>query len=214
MRGKWGLGGSAAAVLMAVVLSACGTGDAAPQAGPTTTATTTTTSDTTTTPTTTTTTAAPTTTTTTKKPTTTRKTTTTRPTTTHRRTTTTHSPTPQRITGVPCSAAASACVDLSANRAWLLGNGHVILGPVSITSGRAGYRTPTGTFHVQWKDIDHLSKEFDNAPMPYSVFFNSGIAFHTGSLAAESHGCIHLSNSSAKTFYYNLSVGDVVQVVP
>ena len=213
MRGKWGLGGSAAAVLLAVVLSACGTGDASPQAGPTTTGTTTTTSETTTTATTTTTT-APTTTTTTKKPTTTKKTTTTRPTTTHRRTTTTRKPTPQRITGVPCSAGASACVDLSAGRAWLLGNGHVILGPVAITSGRAGYRTPPGIFHVQWKDIDHKSKEFNDAPMPYSVFFNDGIAFHTGSLVAESHGCIHLSNSSARTFYYNLSVGDMVQVVP
>jgi len=213
MRGKWGLGGSAAAVLMAVVLSACGTGDAAPQAAQTTTGTTTTTSDTTTT---TTTTAAPTTTTTTtKKPTTTKKTTTTRPTTTHHRTTTTHKPAaPQRISGVPCSAGASACVDLSAGRAWLIGNGHVILGPVSITSGRAGYRTPPGTFHVQWKDIDHLSKEFDDAPMPYSVFFNGGIAFHSGSLAAESHGCIHLSSSSAQRFYNNLSVGDMVQVVP
>jgi lipoprotein-anchoring transpeptidase ErfK/SrfK len=209
MRGKWGLGGSAAVVALAAILSACGTGDAAPAKPQPNTITTTTSVE----PTTTTTTAAPTTTTTTKKPTTTKRTTTTRPTTTHKTTTTTRKPKPQRLTGVPCSAGVSACVDLSSGRAWLIGNGHVILGPVSITSGRKGYRTPPGTFHVQWKDIDHVSKEFDDAPMPYSVFFNGGIAFHSGSLAAESHGCIHLSSSSAQRFYNNLGVGDTVQVV-
>jgi lipoprotein-anchoring transpeptidase ErfK/SrfK len=210
MRGKWGLGGSAAAVLMAVALSACGTGDAAPAKPAPNTVTTTTT---TTVEPTTTTTVAPTTTTTTKKTTTTKRTTTTRPTTTHT-TTTTRKPKPQKLAGVPCSSYVSACVDLSARHAWLISDGKVIRGPVSITSGRAGYRTPPGTFHVGWKDIDHVSKEFDDAPMPYSVFFNGGIAFHGGSLAAESHGCIHLSNASAQAFYNNLSVGDVVQVVP
>jgi lipoprotein-anchoring transpeptidase ErfK/SrfK len=125
-------------------------------------------------------------------------------------------PAPAPVAGTPCNnPAASACIDLSANRSWLLdGKGTVILGPVPITSGRAGYRTPTGTFRVGWKDIDHKSSEFDNAPMPYSVFFNGGIAFHAGSLSQQSHGCIHLSTSAAKTYYNNLAVGEIVQVVP
>jgi lipoprotein-anchoring transpeptidase ErfK/SrfK len=46
------------------------------------------------------------------------------------------------------------------------------------------------------------------------VFFNSGIAFHEGSLSALSHGCVHLSTSAAQAFYDGLAVGDVVQVVP
>ena len=210
MRGRFVLGGAAAMALAALV-SACGPGEAAPATTPPgTTVTTTTTSVT---PTTTTTTApTTTTTTTTKKPTPT--TTTTRRTKRRTPTTTRTTPRPSRLAGVPCSSYAAACVDLSANRAWLISGGQVIWGPVSITSGRAGYRTPAGTFHVQWKDIDHKSHDFNDAPMPYSVFFNDGIAFHTGSLAAESHGCIHLSNTSAQKFYYNLSVGDVVQVVP
>jgi hypothetical protein len=123
-------------------------------------------------------------------------------------------PPPPAPKGVPCGAGADACVDLSANQAWLLAGGKVALGPVPITHGRAGFETPAGDFHVQYKDIDHLSREFDNAPMPYSVFFNSGIAFHEGSLYAESHGCVHLSGSAAATFYNGLSVGDLVQVVP
>lgn len=127
--------------------------------------------------------------------------------------TTTAKPKPPAAEGTPCNASASACIDLSANKSWLLENGKVIYGPVPITSGRPGYRTPPGTFKVGWKDIDHKSSEFNDAPMPYSVFFNGGIAFHAGSLKVQSHGCIHLSNAAAKTFYNSLQVGETVQVV-
>lgn len=114
----------------------------------------------------------------------------------------------------PCSIRDGACIDLSANKSWLLSGGKVIYGPVGITSGRPGFRTPPGLFHVQWKDIDHLSKEFNNAPMPYSVFFNGGMAFHAGSLSVQSHGCIHLSTAAAKMYFNTLAVGAAVQVVP
>ncbi|MCA1655344.1 MAG: L,D-transpeptidase, partial [Pseudonocardiaceae bacterium] len=116
--------------------------------------------------------------------------------------------------GVPCGAGVDACIDLSANQSWLISDGAVTYGPVPITHGRSGYRTPPGTFTVGWKDIDHKSSLFDDAPMPYSVFFNGGIAFHEGSLSDLSHGCVHLSRAAAKTYYNTLSVGDTVQVVP
>jgi lipoprotein-anchoring transpeptidase ErfK/SrfK len=122
---------------------------------------------------------------------------------------------PPPAVGAPCSAAARACIDLSANRSWLLdGAGNVVYGPVPITHGRPGWRTPAGTFRVQFKDIDHRSELFNDAPMPYSVFFNGGIAFHAGSLRVPSHGCIHLSTAAAKTYFNTLKVGDIVQVVP
>lgn len=116
--------------------------------------------------------------------------------------------------GVPCGGGVDACIDLSANKTWLISDGAVTFGPAPITHGRPGWETPPGTFHVGWKDIDHKSSEFDNAPMPFSVFFNGGIAFHQGSLSDPSHGCIHLSRSAAETYYNALSVGDTVQVVP
>ncbi|MGB3444215.1 MAG: L,D-transpeptidase [Actinophytocola sp.] len=116
--------------------------------------------------------------------------------------------------GVPCGAGVDACIDLSANKTWLINDGAVAFGPAQITHGRPGHETPPGTFHVGWKDIDHKSSEFNDAPMPFSVFFNGGIAFHQGSLSALSHGCIHLSRSAAETFYNGLAVGDTVQVVP
>jgi hypothetical protein len=113
----------------------------------------------------------------------------------------------------PCGKAAKACLDLSANQAWLMNNGAVTYGPVPVTHGKPGYATPPGTFKVTWKDIDHKSSEFNNAPMPYSVFFNGGIAFHQGSLKQKSHGCVHLAKSAAQKFFGTLRVGDVVQVV-
>lgn len=126
--------------------------------------------------------------------------------------TSTPRPLPQTVVGTPCVTSASACVDLSANRAWLIDNGVVVYGPVQITHGRKGFRTPPGTFRVSYKSIDHVSSIYD-AEMPYSVFFNGGIAFHQGSVRALSHGCVHLTRGAAKTFFGSLSRGDVVQVV-
>ena len=114
----------------------------------------------------------------------------------------------------PCGSSAAACVSLGSKRAWLMSGGQITYGPVPITSGKPGHATPPGVFHVLWKDKNHRSSIFNNAPMPYSVFFtNSGIAFHEGSLRVPSAGCIHLSRSAAQTFFSKLSVGQVVQVV-
>ncbi len=128
------------------------------------------------------------------------------------RTTSTRS-TSRPSSGMPCSISGDgACVSLSAKRAWLVQDGEVVRS-APITSGRPGERTPTGTFHVTWKDADHRSSEFNDAPMPWSVFFNGGIAFHTGSLSRQSAGCIHLSDAVARQFFRTLAVGDTVVVV-
>jgi len=114
----------------------------------------------------------------------------------------------------PCGSSAAACVSLGSQRAWLMRGGQVTFGPTPITSGRPGQRTPPGMFHVLWKDKNHRSSIFNNAPMPYSVFFtNTGIAFHEGSLRRSSAGCIHLNRNAAQTFFNTLAVGQVVQVV-
>lgn len=121
---------------------------------------------------------------------------------------------PASAATAPCSAAARACVDLGTQQAWLMRNGAVVYGPVPVRSGKASAPTDPGTFHVTFKDRHHRSHEFHNAPMPYSVFFHGGDAFHAGSLSVPSNGCVHLSWSAARTFYDDLNVGDVVQVVP
>jgi hypothetical protein len=79
---------------------------------------------------------------------------------------------------------------------------------------RQGQRTDCSrNFDVTWKDLHHRSSEFHNAPMPYSVFFNGGDAFHEGSVTVRSNGCVHLTQPAAQTFYNTLHVGDEVQVV-
>jgi hypothetical protein len=115
----------------------------------------------------------------------------------------------------PCDAPQRACVDLSEQRAWLLdGEGHVLRGPVPVTSGILDQPTPAGEFSVTWKDIDHVSG-ITGTPMPYSVFFDhSGRAFHAGSLQNPSLGCIHLSDDDAAAFYDSLRVGEPVEIVP
>jgi lipoprotein-anchoring transpeptidase ErfK/SrfK len=114
----------------------------------------------------------------------------------------------------PCAASARGCVDLSSQQAWLISNrGRVIDGPVPVATGKKSAPTTIGTFAVQWKDIDHHSHEFHGAPMPYSVFFHDGEAFHEGSLHQKSAGCVHLSRTAAQEFYQHLQPGDEVQIV-
>ena len=67
---------------------------------------------------------------------------------------------------------------------------------------------------MQYKDINHYSKQF-HGPMPYSVFFtDTGVAFHEGSLRVQSHGFVHLFHATAVKFFQTLQPGDAVQVVP
>jgi len=115
--------------------------------------------------------------------------------------------------GDPCSAAAVACVSLSKQEAWFARNGGVLRGPVHVATGRAGYGTQAGTFSVFRKNRMWYSTVYNNAPMPYSVFFDGGEAFHEGSIRVRSHGCVHLSSSDAAWVYNFLRIGDEVQVV-
>lgn len=75
-----------------------------------------------------------------------------------------------------------------------------------ISSGREGYRTPTGTFKPAWMARSWFSRQYDNAPMPHSIFFHEGVAIH-GSWATRalgrpaSHGCVRLAPKNARTLF-------------
>ena len=76
----------------------------------------------------------------------------------------------------------------------------------AVSTGRAGHRTPEGNFRPTWLDINHHSNKYDNSPMPYSIFFNGGIAIHgteyVRSLGgAASHGCVRLHPANAAILY-------------
>ncbi|HEY2136298.1 MAG TPA: L,D-transpeptidase [Xanthobacteraceae bacterium] len=76
-----------------------------------------------------------------------------------------------------------------------------------VSTGRSGRDTPSGTFHAFRMEAEHYSKEFDEAPMPHSIFFTQyGHAIH-GSLDARhlglpaSHGCIRLDQANATALF-------------
>jgi hypothetical protein len=76
-----------------------------------------------------------------------------------------------------------------------------------VSTGRAGYDTPNGTFKVNRMDAEHLSQEWDNAPMPHSMFFDMrGHAIH-GFFDVKhlglpvSHGCVRISPEHAAILY-------------
>jgi lipoprotein-anchoring transpeptidase ErfK/SrfK len=114
--------------------------------------------------------------------------------------------------GVPCSAKALACVSLSKQEAWLLKDGKIIYGPVPVATGRPGLNTPAGTFHVLRKYKMWYSTAYNNAPMPFAIFFYEGDAFHEDPVTVKSHGCVHLTYSAAERFYSYLQLGDEVQI--
>ena len=97
-------------------------------------------------------------------------------------------------------------VDKSAQRMNVTLNGEQLY-PWPVSTGGQGYDTPSGTFKPFRMEIDHTSDEYDNAPMPYSMFFtDTGIAVHGTYEArnlghAVSHGCVRLSVKNAATLW-------------
>ena len=75
-----------------------------------------------------------------------------------------------------------------------------------VSTGRRGYGTPTGQWNAAWLSPRHRSRKYNNAPMPWSVFFHDGYAVHgTTDLRRlgrpASHGCVRLHPDNAKIFY-------------
>ena len=86
--------------------------------------------------------------------------------------------------------------------------------PVTISHGKPGYETPVGTFSVLRKVKNDWSVPY-NGPMPNAVYFTTtGIAFHQGDTAVQSHGCIRMPMDASLVFYDNLMIGEQVQVLP
>ena len=113
-----------------------------------------------------------------------------------------------------------------------------------ISSGREGYRTPIGHFHVIRKDEDHRSSLYGNyvddsgrivkanvdirrasrpphshfvgTPMPYFLEFSPGYGLHQGYLPGvpASHGCIRMPYWKARQFYKLAHIGTPIVVNP
>ena len=76
-----------------------------------------------------------------------------------------------------------------------------------VSTGGQGYDTPSGNYHIFRMDKVHFSKEWDDAPMPNSMFF-TGIghaihgSYHVKSLGRPaSHGCVRLQPENAAILF-------------
>ena len=108
--------------------------------------------------------------------------------------------------GQAAHAALLIQVDKSAQRMTVTVDGKQLYDwPVS--TGGDGYDTPSGSFKPFRMEIDHTSDEWDDAPMPYSIFFTKiGHAIHGTNQQrnlgrAVSHGCVRLSVQNAATLW-------------
>ncbi len=75
-----------------------------------------------------------------------------------------------------------------------------------VSSGRDGYRTPTGSFRPYLLRRMHYSSKYENSPMPHSVFFRGGYAIHGTQYVKRlgrraSHGCVRLDPRNAAKLY-------------
>jgi hypothetical protein len=76
-----------------------------------------------------------------------------------------------------------------------------------VSTGAPGYDTPSGEFKPFRMERDHFSREWDDAPMPNSIFFTrEGHAIHgSGHVKAigtpASHGCVRLEPKHAAVLF-------------
>jgi lipoprotein-anchoring transpeptidase ErfK/SrfK len=121
-------------------------------------------------------------------------------------------------------------VHLSEQKAYFY-KGKILVGESTVSTGKKGFGTPPGHYHVVSKDRNHVSSEFgdyvddeghvvkgnvdnrkdprppgshfDGARMPFCMHFNGGYAMHQGYVPpfAASHGCIRIPHGMAEHFF-------------
>ncbi|PYE27047.1 L,D-transpeptidase-like protein [Rhizobium sp. PP-WC-2G-219] len=82
----------------------------------------------------------------------------------------------------------------------------IVLHQWQVSTARRGYVTPQGSWSAKWLSRDHRSRKYNDAPMPFAVFFNGGYAVHaTFDLKRlgrpASHGCVRLHPRNAAAFF-------------
>lgn len=105
-------------------------------------------------------------------------------------------------------------VELNRQLATVYRNG-VRIAVSTVSSGKVGHDTPGGVFTILEKDIDHRSRTYDNAPMPYQQRLTwKGVAMHAGNLPGypASHGCIRLPLEFSKLLFKTTTMGGTVVI--
>ena len=132
-------------------------------------------------------------------------------------------------------------INLSEQAAYLVEDGRLaFISPIA--SGKEGWGTPTGSFRVMRKDLNHRSGNFGlvsdsygrvvnsnatpgsyippgchytPAPMPYFMEFSKYVGMHAGFLPGypASHGCVRMPRDLAAEFFARVQIGTPVKVI-
>jgi len=113
------------------------------------------------------------------------------------------------------AGAVEIVVSLPQQRAYIY-RANTLIGITTVSTGRAGHRTPTGRFPITEKHRTHFSSIYDGAPMPFMQrLTNGGIALHAGEIPnyPASHGCVRLPYAMAQNLFGVTQVRTVVHIV-
>ena len=130
-------------------------------------------------------------------------------------------------------------IELGAQRVHFF-KGDKLVGDSVVSTGKTGFDTPPGEYHVIQKDKDHVSNlygtfvnatgevvrsnvditkdhppagvEFRGAKMPYFMRFHDGYGLHAGYVPSHraSHGCVRLPGEIAMHFFNHSEIGTPV----
>ena len=103
------------------------------------------------------------------------------------------------------AASLTATVSLSSQTMTVTHRGKVI-GRWPVSTARSGKVTPTGAWTAKWLSRHHRSSRYNNAPMPYSIFYNGNFAVHGTNQVSRlgrpaSAGCVRLAPENAAVLF-------------
>ncbi|MGC4745422.1 L,D-transpeptidase family protein [Micromonospora sp. DT201] len=109
------------------------------------------------------------------------------------------------------------CVDLTRQTVWAVRGGKVIMPPTVTRTGMSGYRTPAGTFTVNFRNPKEWSDPYE-VWLPYWQHFTQGMGFHETTTylhdkSIGSHGCVNLLHADAVRMWELGKVGTRVVLI-
>ena len=109
----------------------------------------------------------------------------------------------------------SIVINIGEQRAYVY-RGEQLVAATTVSTGKDGKETPSGTFTILQKEVDHKSNLYNAAPMPFMQRLTwDGVAIHAGRNPGfpASHGCIRVPAAFAKKLFEVTDVGTQVTVV-
>lgn len=75
-----------------------------------------------------------------------------------------------------------------------------------VSTAKAGKITPPGTYEPEFLSRNHRSRRYNNAPMPFAIFYDGNYAIHGTDQIKRlgqpaSHGCVRLHPDNAKILF-------------